>query len=304
MISIVIPLYNKASHIARTLESVFSQTYTDYEIVVVDDGSTDGSADIVAEISDPRIRLVRQPNAGVSAARNLGIREARGEFVALLDADDLWNPDYLATQISLTEKYPDCDVFAVGYEFCDEHGHITPTIIRNLPFTGRDGILSNYFHVASTSHPPICSITIMARKSAFEAIGGFPEGVTSGEDLLTWARLAVRNKIAYSKIVCSTYFTPTTGSTGMVPTDLKTTSDNVGRQLIQLDRDFTEKGVAEYISFWYKMRAVINLRRGNRKAAFKCAVKSLNYNPCQLKALAILPLSVMPNAVIDKIFRK
>lgn len=106
MISVVIPLYNKERQIANTLHTVFAQTFTDYEIVIVDDGSTDRSAEIVAAMHDKRIRLIRQKNAGVSAARNRGISEARGEFIALLDADDEWKPDYLATQMHLAETYP------------------------------------------------------------------------------------------------------------------------------------------------------------------------------------------------------
>jgi glycosyltransferase involved in cell wall biosynthesis len=198
MISVIIPLYNKERQIADTLRSVFAQTYDDYEVVVVDDGSTDGSAAVVAAVSDTRIRLIHQSNAGVSAARNRGIAEARGELIALLDADDEWKPDYLATQMRLVSEYPQCDVFATNYEFRNERGEVTPTIIRRLPFTTESGVLTNYFDVAAHSNPPICSISIMARKSALEAVGGFPIGVVSGEDLLTWARLACRYQMAWT----------------------------------------------------------------------------------------------------------
>ena len=119
MISVIIPLYNKVDHIEDTLRSVLAQTYKDYEIVVVDDGSIDGSTELVENLGIDNLRLIRQNNAGVSAARNSGIEEARGEFVALLDADDLWKPDYLAVQFEMTQKYPDCDVFATDYEFKD-----------------------------------------------------------------------------------------------------------------------------------------------------------------------------------------
>ena len=110
MVSVVIPLYNKAYTVAHTLATVQAQTYTDYEIIVVDDGSTDGGADVVRSVCDSRIRLIMQANAGVSAARNRGISEARGEFIAFLDADDEWKPDYLSTQMQLVEKYSGCDV--------------------------------------------------------------------------------------------------------------------------------------------------------------------------------------------------
>ena len=168
MISVVIPLYNKEQSIASTLQTVQNQTYQDFEIVIVDDGSTDHSVEEVTKVLNPRIRLIHQENAGVSAARNRGIEEAKGEYIAFLDADDEWKPDYLKTQYELTQKYPECSVFACNYEFKDTQGKVTPTIIRKLPFKGKNGILSNYFEVASCSHPPICSISIMVKKNAIQ----------------------------------------------------------------------------------------------------------------------------------------
>ena len=145
MISVVIPLYNKEGQIAHTLQSVFTQTFQNFEIVIVDDGSTDNSVEEVEKFDDSRIRLIHQTNAGVSAARNRGIEEASGELIAFLDADDVWMPEYLATQYGLYQKYPECSVYACNYEFRDSEGKVTPTIIRKLPFEGEDGILSNYF---------------------------------------------------------------------------------------------------------------------------------------------------------------
>ena len=105
MISVIIPLYNKASCVARALNSVLSQTYTDFELIVVDDGSTDGSAEIVRQYVDPRIRLVVQENSGPGAARNRGLREAQAEFVAFLDADDEWLPIFLEENTRTFERY-------------------------------------------------------------------------------------------------------------------------------------------------------------------------------------------------------
>lgn len=304
MISVVIPLYNKEHQIAKTLRTVLCQTFQDFEIVIVNDGSTDGSVSEVEKISDSRIRLINQANAGVSAARNKGIEEARGEYIALLDADDEWYPDYLSTQMHLAETYPECDIFITNYQFKDEFGKTTPTTIHNLPFAGIHGILSNYFHVASTSNPPICSISIVARIKAFQEIGGFPIGITSGEDLLTWARLACRYRIAYCNQVHAIYYTPTTGPTGKVPTDLKSTKDAVGRGLLELLEQYPDSGIREYAAFWYKMRASINLRRRNRLATAKCALKSIRLAPTKYKPWIIMSLSAMPGFLIDKIMGK
>ena len=106
-ISVAIPLYNKRREIARTIQSVFDQTFQQFEILVIDDGSTDGGADIVAQIGDPRVRLIRQANAGVSAARNHAISEAKTELIAFLDADDEWKPGFLAAIWDLRERFPE-----------------------------------------------------------------------------------------------------------------------------------------------------------------------------------------------------
>ena len=118
MISVIIPLYNKEKQIARTLQTVLEQTFQAFEIVIVDDGSTDGSVQEIEQIKDSRIRLIHQQNGGVSAARNRGITEARYDLVAFLDADDEWKPTYLETQYQLYQKYPECSVYACNYKFC------------------------------------------------------------------------------------------------------------------------------------------------------------------------------------------
>jgi glycosyltransferase involved in cell wall biosynthesis len=105
-VTVVVPLYNKAPYVSRCLNSVLSQTYRDFEIIVVDDGSTDHSAQIVGGLSMPGLRLVRQANAGPGAARNRGLREARGEYVAFLDADDEWLPEYLARGVHALDEAP------------------------------------------------------------------------------------------------------------------------------------------------------------------------------------------------------
>ena len=285
--SVVIPLYNKERQIAGTLRSVFAQTFADYEIIVVDDGSTDGSAAVVESLHDHRIRLIRQANAGVSAARNLGIAEARGEYIALLDADDEWRPEYLATIAVLIRKYPQCDVFATNYSHVDSNGKTFPTILRKLPFDGDDGILYNYFEVASVSSPPICSICITARKEAFQSVGGFPLGIKSGEDLLTWARLAARYKIAYSKKQLAV-FNVEGYDRNERPKRIPAENDTVATELLKLKDEFNPSNINQYISFWHKMRAVIYMRLGMKSKSIKEAFKAVRYNPLNYKALAVI----------------
>lgn len=305
MISVVIPLYNKKERIADTLRCVLAQSYRDFEVVVVDDGSTDDGASVVAGFSDPRIRLVTQVNSGVSSARNRGISEASGEFVALLDADDRWSSEHLATLFGLAQNYPMCDVFATGYQYQNEHGETKKSWINKLCFSGEQGELSNYFEVATCSDPPVNSTVVMARKSAFMAVGGFPEQATSGEDLLTWARLAARFRIALSRKVTATYYTPTTGPTGKVPADLRTTHDYVGNELIALAEAVPQKRreIYRYVNFWYKMRSVINLHFPFRRAAMACAIKAIRYYPAALKPYALLVIACLPESLIRKFLK-
>lgn len=294
MISVVIPLYNKEHLIGETLRSVFAQTCQDFEVVVVDDGSTDSSVADVEKFTDPRLRLISQANAGVSAARNAGIAAARGEFVALLDGDDLWKPEYLATQMELVCRYPSASVFATNYEFLGEGGKVASTLIRNLPFEGRDGLLTNYFKVAATSHPPICSISIMARRNAFESVGGFPLGVRSGEDLLTWARLACRYDIAYCRKPLSV-FRVEGYDVKEKPKRLPAQIDIVGRELEQLAHTYHPKDISLYISHWHKMRSSIYMRLRMRRASMREALKGLRFNPFNAKLYAFMVLNLLPS---------
>lgn len=298
MISVVIPLYNKKKQIAHTLQSVFNQTFQDFEVVIVDDESTDGSVAEVEKLCDSRIRLIHQENAGVSAARNRGIEEAKGDLIAFLDADDEWKPEYLATQYHLSQKYPDCSVFACNYEFRNIEGKVTPTIICKLPFTGEDGILSNYFEVASCSHPPICSISIMVRKSAIQAIGGFPVGIRSGEDLLTWARLAVNGQIAYSKKVEAIYDLGEGYVLTNLPPRRQDKGDPVGKELVRLLSVYPEKmALKRYISHWHKMRASVAIRYGEKIETMKEVLISLFYYPFNMKVIPFFFLAILPKMV-------
>lgn len=298
MISVVIPLYNKEKQIAHTIQSVFNQTFQDFEVVIVDDGSTDESAAEVEKFCDSRIRLIHQENAGVAAARNRGIEEAKGDLIAFLDADDEWKPEYLATQYHLSQKYPDCNVFACNYEFRNIEGKVTPTIIRKLPFTGEDGILSNYFEVASCSHPPLWTSSIVVKKQAIQAIGGFPVGIRSGEDLLTWARLAVNGQIAYSKKVEAIYDLGEGYVLTNLPPRRQDIGDPVGKELVKLLSVYPEKmALKKYISHWHKMRASVAIRYGEKIETMKEVLRSLFYYPFNMKVMPFFFLAMLPKMV-------
>lgn len=297
MISVVIPLYNKEKQIANTLETVFNQTFRKYEIIIVDDGSTDRSLEVVKQINDPRVSIIIQANQGVSAARNTGIREAKYDYIALLDADDEWKPTYLETQWDLINSFPECAVFACAYEFKKE-SKTSPVILNKMPFQGTKGILSNYFEVASCSHPPICSINVIAKKESFESINGFPVGIKSGEDLLTWAGLAVNNKIAFSRSVEACFVVPEDQSHRSNRLDLNE-KDKVHSEFVKLQQA-TEKNsrvywdMEKYIGRWNEMTASSLLRSGKGKASRKYTKRALSHKGVEAKLLFFWLLSFMP----------
>ena len=280
MISIVIPLYNKEKQITNTLCTVLQQTFQEFEVVIVNDGSTDHSVEEVRKIQDERIRIIHQKNMGVAAARNTGIREAKYDLIAFLDADDEWKPTYLEILYRLSQKFSECSVWACRYELKEPSGLKRLPVIRKLPFK-KIGVLDNYFQVANCSNPPFFASSTMVNKLALQALGGFPIGVKSGEDLLTWARLACKTKIAYTTELLVTYHLGLSIPRPPEPTDI------VGKELELL---YVQNGrlieLGLYVAYWYKMRMCRCLSHQMYMKALIAFIKSMKYNPCQLKIYA------------------
>ena len=185
MFSVIIPLYNKSASIKRAIESVLNQTFQEFELIVVNDGSTDNSAAIVAEFQDSRIHLIHQQNGGVSKARNTGIANARNKYLTFLDADDEYLPECLQTFQKLIAAYPAASIWSCSYYCSKPNGELYLPDIKGIA-RGYEGELEDYFAIAANSTPPICTGTACIRVGALLKYGGFPEGITSGEDLLTW----------------------------------------------------------------------------------------------------------------------
>jgi glycosyltransferase involved in cell wall biosynthesis len=196
-ISVVIPLYNKVAYIARALDSVLAQSVPASEIVVVDDGSTDGSADVVTSCADSRIRLVRQENQGECAARNRGIAEAQKDLIAFLDADDEWKTDFLFHIRRVCREFPDCGAYATSFEVIHRGGKTEWPTLPQVPSPPWIGILPNYFK-AVLHTAPFCSSSICVRRCSFETVGLFPVGVRRGGDRVMWTKLAAYYPIGYS----------------------------------------------------------------------------------------------------------
>lgn len=192
-ISVVIPLYNKQDEIGRCMRSVLAQTFGDFEVVVIDDGSTDASAERVAEFSDPRIRLIRQANGGVALARNRAIEEARAELIAFLDGDDEWLPTHLENLMLLVKSAPQAGLYFTAY-WIDRGGGMRRRVRLPRRHVRASGVVKDYFSAPDGAMSlPTAS---MVRKAAILAAGGFRQ--MFGEDVDLYLRLAAMYPAAYS----------------------------------------------------------------------------------------------------------
>ena len=292
------PLYNGVHEIHRALHSVLEQRFSDFELIVVNDGSTDGGEKTVRDLNDGRIRVVDQENKGVSAARNRGIAEAQSELVAFLDADDEWKPDFLETISRLHWAFPACSVFATHYVYRELDGSIRSPILRRVPRGEWEGVLSNYFEIASHSDPPLWSSAIAVKKSAMRSIGGFPEGIAIGEDLLTWARLAIDHQIAFSKRRCAVFWLrgPLTG----FPTRTPELPDRVGKELARLMAHVSpgqQEDFRRYTGMWHRMRASMFVQLDRSDDALEDIRQMLRFSKTDPRGVTYFLLAKTPRIV-------
>jgi glycosyltransferase involved in cell wall biosynthesis len=208
LISVVITLFNKAAYIQRALKSVIEQPVRDLEILVIDDGSTDGGSDIVKRMGDPRIRLFYQNNAGAGASRNRGIREARGELIAMLDGDDQWLPGFLEAILELSRLFPAAGIYATGYRKIVNQKYCLETTL--LPVPSAKLLVKDYFARARIANFVWTSAQAIP-KIVYDDVGGFIEGQPMGEDLDLWGRIASRYPIGYDCRILSHYRTDALG---------------------------------------------------------------------------------------------
>lgn len=197
--SVIIPLYNKAPYVAKAIQSVLAQTFVDYELVIVDDGSKDDSAEIAAKIIEghPNCRLIKQDNAGVSMARNNGVAASHGDYLCFLDADDWWEPAFLEEMTQLIEEFPESGIYGTNYTIVNETKHKTRIAPIGVEVDFEKGYI-NYCQVyAKTLVMPLTSISVAIPRPIFDEMQGFPKGIKLGEDFLLWIRIALKYKVVF-----------------------------------------------------------------------------------------------------------
>jgi glycosyltransferase involved in cell wall biosynthesis len=204
--TVVIPLFNKAKHILRTLESVAWQKYPAAEIIIIDDDSTDESASVVRNANIKNVRLVKQTNLVVSAARNHGVALASHEYIAFLDADDQWLPLFLDEVARLIVKFSEAQFFGTRYQIVESENNYVDAKIKLKNINPNGMILDDYFKIASQGDLPFTMSSIVIQRSLFEFIGGFPLNEPIGEDQDLFCRVALNAPIAYSPNIHSLYY--------------------------------------------------------------------------------------------------
>lgn len=184
-VSVVIPAYNSLVYLPATVESVLNQSFQDFEVLVVNDGSTDGTREWVRQVRDPRVRLIDQANQGLSGARNSGIREAHGEYIALLDADDLWDPSKLQKQVHALEEHPTAGLAYTWTMLADAQGRPTGEVVASAEGDPWQQLVEFKTVICGGSVPLI-------RRTCFDQVGVFDTSLKIFEDLDVYLRIAKR----------------------------------------------------------------------------------------------------------------
>lgn len=267
--SVIIPLYNKALYVRKALESVCAQTYRDYELIVINDGSTDNSAIVADEYLKATdsidYKIINQPNAGVSAARNTGVAASTGDYVAFLDADDWWEPTYLERMAQLINDYPDAGLYACNYVYYKPG---KTHVALHIP-TGYINYPKAYYE---SDAMPVWTGAAMIPRKVYDEMGGFPVGIKLGEDFLLWSKIALRYPVAFLN-------EPLTWYNNDVPATLRVTRNLHAPEhhmLFRLELAFSDEGENEVKGERLKAKGMENSEADNLASRLSPLASRLN----------------------------
>jgi len=307
MFSVIIPLYNKKDYIERSVTSVLNQSFKDFELIVVDDASTDGSLDVLHKIKDDRIKILKRETRGHGgyAARNEGMLKAEFDYVSFLDADDEWNKDYLKTIFDLIENFPEATVFLTAWYVKGNQKFKTNAYFNKFKNRGKH-IVEGYYKNASRGMNPIHTIVLTANKQSLIDIEGFPEGKCKrGGDIETWMRLMLNNKAAWAPYLGAVYYTNIEGAVTGTVSDAEILYVYKSVNKIERDNLHIEKhaDIKKYSNYYAKMSIlhsiVFNL---NKKETIKGFFKEVDIGIYYFfKILMIFPAFILKP--IYKIYR-
>lgn len=194
LVSVIIPTYNRKNIVIDAIKSVLNQTTKDFEIIVVDDGSTDGTREYLESLNLP-IRIISKDNGGVASARNIGIKNTIGKYIAFLDSDDLYLPEKLNSQVTYLENHPNIPLVYTD-EYIEVNGEVLPKTRFQRADVG-DDIKNNFLLSGFVQRTPIHTSAVMVRKSILEEVGYFNETLKIHEDSELWNRISIKYKFGY-----------------------------------------------------------------------------------------------------------
>lgn len=300
MISVVIPLFDKAHTIERTLESVWRQSVPACQVIIVDDGSTDGGGELVQRLAHPRLHVVRQPNRGVSAARNLGIELATSPLIALLDADDEWDETHLADLLETSERFPAAVAVGTAFRRRDARGRIR---LQRLSSASHPYLIEDYLGFCLSFEAAFSSSSVAVKRAPLVRSGGFPLGVTQGEDLVTWARLSCEGPVAFCPRVSATYhIRPASGP------PRPAMPDEVSALLSELAaHPGVSAALGGYLASWHRIRADWYCERDERAACLRelgHAIRAAGPRRRDVLIAASLAIPARPRALLFDMVRR
>jgi glycosyltransferase involved in cell wall biosynthesis len=304
-ISIVIPLLNKGPHVQRALQSVMDQTIQDFEIIVVDGGSTDYGPDVVKEFNDPRIRFIQQKGTGVSTARNQGVGISQSDFIAFLDADDEWMPHHLETIQKLRKEFPQAGAYTTAYKIQEANGELRWAKYEAIPTAPWKGLIPNYFKSGTLGEYPVWTSVVGIPKKIFIEMGGFPEDSWYGEDADLFGKIALKYPIAFSWYIGAIYHWGAVNRTcnRQIPLEpepfVKTALQSIENGTVPGDLLYDVK---EYIARKEIDRAARNLFVGRTVEAIQI-LKTHKTNYHWHKRLILLVMAAMPYSLFQKVLK-
>lgn len=294
MFTVIIPLYNKEKYIQRTLESVLSQSFEEFEVIVVNDGSTDDSIKIITQMKDDRIKIINQKNQGVSEARNTGIKNAEYEMIALLDADDTWDSKFLETLYRLIKEFPEAGLYYSNYKFVNGEDQK----IEELEDEIKGNLVEDYF-AFSKKNIPICASSVVIPKNVFVELGGFPKEFSRGEDLYLWTLIALRYQIVYTNYIGGFYYRNIPDSLTRKKQILEKSFASVAEELYFKYREFAydEKSFKAYMYPIILSKSKYLIEDNKTKEARKIIRKYFGFNGNRKKPILLYMFSYFPYSI-------
>jgi glycosyltransferase involved in cell wall biosynthesis len=282
-VDIIVPAYNAARYLKAAIESVEAQTFDDWRILLVDDGSTDNTAEVVApyvERLGPKLKYIRQANRGLPGARNVAIEHSTAEFLALLDADDVWLPCRLAESLKCFEGRPEVGLSYGFISRIDADGVVFQTFAERQRHA--EGRIAPYIYMRETD---LCCPSVTFRRRCVDEVGGFDESLRATEDRDLWLRIALRYEVALAPTVIAYYRT--------LSSSMSTDADRMLKAQLQfVEKHYGEPGcgfVARQIAIAriYRQNAEILGSHGQRGAALKSVMRSMAFYPLDMQSARI-----------------